>query len=99
MVHLSQGGLGRVPQMRGGLLAVIARATHEKRSFSPGRIESSRFFERQRRAATVSGWGERSNAQIAETGTSHCSLVVLNDTEAHYLGPLLTVQPSFTMSY
>jgi hypothetical protein len=48
---------------------------------------------------TVSGCCEGSSAQIGETGARHCSLVVLNDTEAHFLGPLLTVQPSFTISY
>jgi hypothetical protein len=34
-----------------------------------------------------------------ELGARQCSLVVLIDTEAHFLRPLLTVQPSFTMSY
>jgi hypothetical protein len=42
----------------------------------------------------VSGWREWSSAQIAETRASHCSLVVLDDTEARFLWPLLTVQPS-----
>lgn len=47
----------------------------------------------------VSEWLERSGAQLVETRASHCSLVVLDDTEARYLRPLLTVQPSFTISY
>ena len=44
--------------------------------------------------STVSWWRDRRGARLAETRVSHCSLVVLGDTEARVLRPLLTVQPS-----
>jgi hypothetical protein len=43
--------------------------------------------------------GDRVKWPVVELGARQCSLVVLCDTEAHFLRPLLTVQPSFTMSY
>jgi hypothetical protein len=42
----------------------------------------------------VSRWPERCGVRRVETRVRHCSLVVLDDTEAHYLRPLLTIQPS-----
>jgi hypothetical protein len=47
-------------------------------------------------ASTVVPQGE---SRHVELGADQCSLVVLYDTEAHYLRPLLTVQPSITMLY
>jgi hypothetical protein len=41
----------------------------------------------------------RVESRRVELGAHQCSLVVLYDTEAHFLRPLLTVQPSFTMLY
>jgi hypothetical protein len=48
---------------------------------------------------TRSSGADRVESRSVELGAHQCSLVVLYDTEAHYLRPLLTVQPSFTMSY
>jgi hypothetical protein len=50
-------------------------------------------------ASTRSYVVDRVESRRVELGARQCSLVVLYDTEAHFLRPLLTVQPSFTMSY
>jgi len=54
----------------------------------------SEFSSDNVRSGVVSRWRERYRAQPAETRVSHCSLVVLDDTEAHISRPLLRVQPS-----
>jgi hypothetical protein len=51
------------------------------------------------RASRGSCAGDRGDSRGPEPRVHQCSLVVLFDNEAHSLGPLLTVQPSFTMSY
>jgi hypothetical protein len=42
---------------------------------------------------------DRDELRDVESEVRQCSLVGLYDTEAHFLRPLLTVQPSITMSY
>jgi hypothetical protein len=68
-----------------------------RRRKSPSHLEVSHDIDSSSdnvRTSAVSEWRERRGAQLAETRVSQCSLVVLDDTEARYLGPLLTVQPS-----
>ena len=74
-------------------LLTLTRRTRNSRSHLE-LSHDSEYSSNDAGPSTVSGWRVCRGAQLVETRVRHCSLVVLDDTEARYLRPLLTVQPS-----
>jgi hypothetical protein len=73
-------------------LLTLTRRTRNSRSHLE-LSHDSEYSSNDAGPSTVSGW-RVCRGTLVETRVRHCSLVVLDDTEARYLRPLLTVQPS-----